>query len=499
MKALSIAWIFVSALAFSASGNEVLSEYFSHQFKVSASDHLIFSNARNDVDRTAPPVQLLMNEGKLNLEYGEWDGKIHFTNRYQPNPDRKNTPSIKLEKKAVRFESRDWQLILGDSYQQFGKGIALSLFNEPAFGIDNTLEGGVAKYRPENFEISLMGGRVNAISTPVAINPIDMRMKDRNVLISGGNMGYKFSPESQVALYYLMTMNQRKSDLDLDKRFQTFGANFTQDNLGEAFDFYAESNVMVSDKALKGQWVRSPLARANYLTLSWSEAPWKVKLEAKDYDQFDFDFRKPPSLEEDVPLANVPNNFSDITAGRLYGEYHLVSMGRKVYSSMLYGKDRLENGDLYHGVSGAKVSLGEKAEVEIKFGYRVVLGQQEISHGSLKTKTKTFSGQIAELEVRKQLSRLQLNTNPSKEDRNSLLFSYSFSESWSGNAGFEYIPTNDLELGKNFYNAGVSYRRGSLVSRAFVGDTSGGAQCAGGICRQAPAYSGAMLEASYLF
>jgi hypothetical protein len=499
MKLFLIVCSLYSGLAFSASETGTLSESFSHRFKVSASDHLIFSNARNDVDRTAPPVQLLMNEGKLNLEYGKWNGNIHFSNRYEPNPDQKSSPSIKLEKKAVRFESRDWQVILGDSYQQLGKGIALSLFSEPAFGIDNTLEGGVAKYRPENFEVSLMGGRINVISTPVAINSVDMRMKDRNVLMSGGNLGYKFSPESQFALYYLMTMNQRKSDLDLDNRLQTFGVNFSQDNLAEAFDFYAESNVMISDKASKGQWVRNPLARANYLALSWSEAPWKVKFEAKDYDQFDFDFRKPPSLEEDVPLANVPNNFSDVTAGRLYGEYHLLSVGSKVYSSMLYGKDRLEKGDLYHALSGAKMSLGERAEAEIKFGYRWVAGHQQIYHGSLKGKTKTFPGQMAEIEIRKQLSRLQLNTNPSKEDRNSLLFSYGFSESWSGTAGFEYIPTNDLELGKNFYNLGVSYRRGPFVSRAFVGDTSGGAQCAGGVCRQAPAYSGAMFEASYLF
>jgi hypothetical protein len=296
-----------------------------------------------------------------------------------------------------------------------------------------------------------------------------------------------------------MTLNQRKSDLDLDKRFQTAGLTFSQDNIFDSIDFYAESNVMIPDVASKGQWVRNPLARAGYASLAWSENPWKIKTEFKDYSHFDFDFRKPPSLEEEVPLANVPNNYSDITAGKLYGEYLLLGSGTKIYSFLLYGRDQLDQSDFYHAVSGSKISLGEKSDLEIKLGHRKVVEHSEISHGSVKGKLKTLPGQMLELELRKQFSRLQLNTNPSLEDRNTVSVTYTFSESWNVTGGYEFIPTNDSETGKNFFNIGASYKKGSLTSRAFIGDTSGGAQCAGGVCRQAPAYSGAMVEASYLF
>ncbi len=489
----------LTSVSFSTIETGSISKSLPSKFKVTASDHLIFSNARNDVDRTAPPTQLFLNEGKVRGEYGYWSGDIHFTNRYQPASNSKSSPLVSLEKKAIRYESRDWQIILGDSHQELGKGIALSLFSEPAFGIDNTLEGAVAKYRPENFELSFWGGRVNVISNPVAINPIDMRMKDRNVLMASGSLGYKFSPETRIGGHYLMTLNQRKSDLNLDKRLQTAGVNFSQDNIFDSMDFYAESNLMIPDKASKGLWVRDPLAKANYASLSWTESPWKIKSEIKDYTHFDFDFRRPPSLEEEVPLANVSNNFSDITAGKLYGEYLVLESGIKIYSSLLYGQDYLEGTNLYHGVTGGKISLGENSDIEMKIGYRTALNRSEISHGSVKGKFKTLPGQMIELELRKQFSRLQLNTSPSKENRNSLALTYTFSESWNMAGGYEYIPTNDSEIGRNFFNLGASYRRGALTSRAFIGDTSGGAQCAGGVCRQAPAYSGAMVEASYLF
>ncbi|NBX68788.1 MAG: hypothetical protein EBR01_07495 [Proteobacteria bacterium] len=499
MKSALAFLLLIGPFAYSASETVSLSESLPSRFKVTASDHLIFSNAKNDVDQTSSAEQLFLNEGKIRAEFGDWSGDIHFTNRYQPNPNLNTRPSITLEKKTLQFESKDWQLVLGDSHQELGRGIAVSLFNEPAFGIDTTLEGAAVKYRPEGFEFNLWGGRVNAISNPVAINPVDMRMKDRNVLMASSSMAVKLSSDSRLGGHYLMTVNQRKSDLDLDDRFQTAGLTFSQDNIYESIDLYTEANMMLSDKASKGQWIRRPLARANYASISWTEAPWKFKAELKDYSHFDFDFRKPPSMEEEVPLANVPNNFSDITAGKLYAEYLVLGNGSKGYSSMLYGRDRLENADLYHAVTGGKISLSSKSEIEMKIGYRAVLERSEITHGSVKGKLKTLPGQMAELELRKQFSRLQLNTSPSKEDRNSVYLTYSFSESWNVTGGLEFIPTNDAEIGRQFFNLGTSYRRGALATRAFVGDTSGGAQCAGGVCRQAPAYSGAMFEASYLF
>lgn len=497
-KVVFVAFV-LSFNSFPATESSTIQNSIPSRFSVTASDHLIFSNARNDVDKTAPPAQLFLNEGKINAEYGEWKGDIHFTNKYEPNPNQKVNPTINLEKKVIRYESKDWEIVLGDTHQQLGRGMALSLFSEPAFGIDNTLEGAMAKYRPEGFQLNVFGGRVNALKNPVAINPIDMRMKDRNVLMSGGAVTFKPGSETEMGAYYLMTLNQRKSDLDLDDRFQTVGASFSRDNIAEAADFYAESSVMISDRASKGYWIRNPLARANYLSLSWSLAPWKIKLEAKDYDHFVFDFRKPPSLEEESPLANVPNNFSDITAGKLYAEHMVLGAPNKIYSSFLAGRDRLEQGTLYHGISGGKFSLSQEADLEFKVGYRSVINRNKITHGSIKGKIKTLPGQMVELEYKKQISNLQLNVAPSFEDRNSLLATYSFSEVWSLSVGYEYIPTNDVELGKNFYNLGASYRKGSLTSRAFIGDTSGGAQCAGGVCRQAPAYSGAMLETTYMF
>ena len=489
----------LSVVGFSIGEIGSTSDSFSNTVRVSASNHLIFSSANNDVDKSLPPVKSFLNEGKARAEFGNWSGDLHFTNSYLPQNNPKTNRLIQLEKKSLRYESKNWQVIVGDSHEELGRGIALSLYSEPVFGIDNTLEGALVKYRPENLEVSLWGGRINTLVNPVAINPVDMRMKDRNVLMASGSLGYKLSGNNRLGGHYLITVNQRKLDLDLDKRLQTVGLTFAQENILNSIDLYVESNVMVTDKANKGHWNRDPNASASFASLSWSKSPWTLKAELKDYRKFDCDFRRPPSLEEDVPLVNVPNNIGDVTAARIYAENRSLESGTKIYSSFLYGRDRLENANFYHAVLGNKIPLGQKSEVEFKTGYRWLLNHSNISHGSIKGKIKTLPGQMVELEFKKQYSQLQLNTTPTLEDRNAVAITYSFSELWNMSAGLEYVPTNDLELGKEFFNLGASYKKGSLSSRAFIGKTSGGAQCAGGVCRQVPAYSGAMLEASYLF
>lgn len=122
MKEVSLgSLLLLCSISWGASELGSISESVSSRFQVNASDHLIFSSAKNDVDQTAPPTQTLMNEGKLHSEYGYWNGDIHFTNRYEPDPNKRSSPTFNLEKKSLRFESKDWQFILGDSHPQLGE------------------------------------------------------------------------------------------------------------------------------------------------------------------------------------------------------------------------------------------------------------------------------------------------------------------------------------------------------------------------------------------
>ena len=54
----------LSVVGFSIGEIGSTSDSFSNTVRVSASNHLIFSSANNDVDKSLPPVKSFLNEGK---------------------------------------------------------------------------------------------------------------------------------------------------------------------------------------------------------------------------------------------------------------------------------------------------------------------------------------------------------------------------------------------------------------------------------------------------
>ena len=64
-----------------------------------------------------------------------------------------------------------------------------------------------------------------------------------------------------------------------------------------------------------------------------------------------------------------------------------------------------------------------------------------------------------------------------------------------------YQGSRRLNLATFFRWTGIAlvFIAGGLVSKAFIGKTSGGTLCSGGVCRVVPPYTGAMLETTYVF
>jgi len=459
-------------------------------------DHLIFSNAKDPVFIGPQPVSLFMHEDRPRLEYDNYALGIHFTNQFTTNGSKERNSPFFLEKAYGTAEWTNWDLKLGDSYQELGRGIALSLFDNPAFGQNNTVQGVAARFHPSVFDGTVFGGRVNSITNPVAINPLPDPLLTHNMYLAGGSAKVEVAKQSHLGVQYVASYSQQADTLNIDHSWNTAGVVASKENIVDGLDFYGESNLMKNE-------VKLPISQrlddgyGSYGSVIWSPAPWQVRVEGIDYRNFNYPFQRPPTLEDSSVAYITTDNES---AGRVYGEYRAPESGASVYSSFLGGWDRDHLAPIYHPILGSKFNGPGRTEYELKAGYRTMAEYAQMWHAGLKWKIHTFKGQAFELNGtsinwQHNLATVQLT----KEYRNILSATYTFSERITTTLGYEYVPTNTANLGNHFFNFGGTYKTGALSTKAFLGQTSGGVQCAGGVCREVPPYSGAMVETNYVF
>ena len=453
-------------------------------------DHLIFSSSKDANDSSLPPANLLMHENSLKAEFREYTLKIGFSNRLSISGTSDPNQPFVLEKKSAIAEWEKWDLKLGDSYQELGRGIALSLYRNESFGIDNTLEGVSVRYHPEAWELLLFAGRINALSAPVAIHALPNPLIDRRVWIAGTSVNGEIVA-MKLGGHYFAALNQPLQSSKFDKQWHTGGITISKDNLLEGLDLYLESNILYTRLQFGDR--QPPMGLGSYGSLVWANDQWKLKWETKDFRNYHFEFKRPPTLEEDI-VETI--NTDNVSGTRLFAEHKFSEGKNSVHASYLLGDDREQQSTLHHGVVGTKWKGPWRADIELRTGYRWMPSKLNMAHGLIKGKLPTLKGQSVELTLRKQYSESWLK---GLEDRNILDLTYTFSEKFNASFGYEYVPFNEAPLEKHFLNVAASLKWGALTSKAFIGQTSGGTLCSGGVCRQVPPYTGAMLETHYSF
>jgi hypothetical protein len=275
----------------------------------------------------------------------------------------------------------------------------------------------------------------------------------------------------------------------MDHAWHTVGTSYHHDNPWPDGDLYVETNLLSGMRYSTDGDTPSKQGAGSYITVSWVPSPWKFTLSAKDYRGYEYEFRRPPTLEEDV-VASINNESVAATKlgiERVFGA-HALSL------STLYGYDGLIRTQIYHGVVGGRMRL-IPVTLEWKTGYRDLPTDSNLTHASIGLKIPTFSVQSLDIMLRKQIERRFLSLLPSHEDRNVTEVTYRFSSRWNAGAGLEFVPTNAEELGRYFGNLSASYASGDLTVRAFLGQTSGGTRCSAGVCRRIPPFSGGSIEA----
>jgi len=459
-------------------------------------DHLILSNAIKPSAPNSGKENLFMHENTLGAEIGVYGADIRFTNRLAQ--DEGDTDVFRLEKKTLTADWEDWELKLGDSHQEFGRGIALALYGDDVFGLNNTVEGLSLKFRPGQIEVVGFAGRINELKNPVAVNPIGSQVElDHELWLAGSSVVVRASDSIKVGAHYFIALNKLNEPTvrRFDKIWNTLGLSYSHESVLEDVDIYLESNLLHRQLLRGEEYETQTPGVGSYGSFVWSPTPWRVKLEFKDYRNYHFPFRRAPTLEEDIVETL---NTEAVTAARFYAEHRNIESGVLVHGSYLIGEDRELKSPLHHGVLGLNTPGPLKSKLEFKTGYRTLPDRNNMIHGSITMKASTFKNQSFDITYQKQYSKLTLNVIPTLEDRNKFNISYSFSSHFNLAFGYEYMPSNESD-NQNFFNIGASVKWGDLLAKAFVGETSGGTLCSGGVCRQVPPYSGAMIETVYSF
>ncbi len=467
---------------------------FSDEARISATSHSIFSNTQDIEDTSSPRNTEFMHEAQVRADWRRYSFGIEFANTIVTDQSPIISQPMVLEKGFAIADWDDFKITLGDSYQEFGKGIALSLNRNSVFGTDNTLQGGSFEYRPKSFGVSLFGGRVSAVKAPVSLYPTPTSLIRNELLLAGAQVYVKPVSDTKISGHTFTAINRPLNSTRFDKGWNTVGASLSRDGLFDAVDLYAESNVLMPFTMHGPDGERG---YGHYASISWVPLDWRLQVEGKDYRQETFEFRRPPTLEEDI----VENpNITNVSAGRASAEYKIdPARAWSVFSSYLYGDDRDVHSPVHHVVVGTKFLGPAMSRIELKTGYRTFPGRDNLGHASIKGKIPTFTGQTAEVGFRKYSAMTNLHFAPAKEDRNNVDVSYVFGEAFSLGLNYEFVPTNQEASGRHFINATTQVRVADLSTKIMAGKTSGGTMCSAGVCQRVPPFSGVMLETTYRF
>jgi hypothetical protein len=458
------------------------------------SDHALVASSRDFEDATIPDQNTLLHENQLEAAYGALSTAITFTNQFALDGNSGETRPFRLEKKRVTWKPGAFELTAGDVYHQFGRGIALATYRDPVFGLDTTVEGGHLQYRGEKLDVTAFAGRLNAFSVPVAVNPVSNPLAGRSVTIVGAAASYDLGV-GRLGFHAASTWVRPQGAEIADRQFRVAGGTYEGSFADSSLDVYLESNVLVTDFLTRS--IFQPTGYGSYGVIAWTGQGWRVKFEGKDYRKFFYDFRRPPTMEEDTVLTL---NTQDVSAVKALFEQRVGDGRSSVWASVLAADDRIVRAPIVHGVVGTKWKIGRRGEVEVRSGYRDEIGKNDLLHGMVRSKIPTWTSESIEISYRKLRGHRGLDlAEPTVDDRNFVDVGYNLTERWNLAVGYEYVPSNPEASGAHFANASLNYRQGGFAGRLFVGRTSGGPQCSAGICRLFPPFSGALAETTITF
>jgi hypothetical protein len=478
--------------------------------------------------------------------YGAWnvglrlDGSAYFSAPDECTEQRYENQVIP-EKVWVGWSQRDVEVVVGDSYVSFGRGLALSLRKVDELGVDTTLRGAKVILRRGAFGGTLIAGVVNMSNFDEASGKTADTLNDLVAGVEGTARvtdGITVGAHGVLVAFHDLVTNTfvppgATADPDYRERWILFGPMIDAPRITPNFGLYLEGIVQrrtpVKFEFAAMDLVDQPVETGYglYGSATFYKGPATVLLEGKAYgdlavvqpvfDEQEFtsvQYTTPPTVER--LLQPIENPQRKIVGGR--GKFDwtfsptfqgFVSYGffrdYLGYQGPLSGEQ--EPGDIHDPYAGVDVRWDQaRSRAIVSAGYRVVFtpdasgptrGDVHLDYDFVQALSARFS--------------LELHGNHLERHKGTVLGDEDWREG-TAQLGVSMVRprvsvtaildyTTDPTQTKDIYpNGSVQWDLTSSSSvRLQAGAARGGLKCVSGVCRVFPPFEGVKLTAVLRF
>ena len=425
-----------------------------------------------------------------------------------------------LPEKFIRYNAKDFNITLGDWYDQFGSGLLFRSWEDRALGMNNSVGGVRMEYSKDRLGIKLVWGLPRHLRGYSDTRILGADITLPHISLFGGDLGLEFSflERFEKGLPYYLNDDWIKVSVPKNNASWSLGANYA---IG---GFYIKGEYCGKQKDWHDFSVSGVenLHQGDALSLETGLAVGSISAVAT--------FRHLQNMTNKVFRTNetyISNTLNYIPALSLQHTYMLCSLepyypnsdGEDAWQAdLLYKaskKDRLHfNYSEAHSLKKYH-ELGKRAllfrDISVKYERKwnrrlksvLLLNIQERSpsHG-VHRMTEVRNTAVADVAYRftdsfsMRVELQYLYSAESEKDWCAALVEANLTSGWSVFAKDMY---NHGSSKVHYYQAGAGYSRGRYRVSASFGRNRKGMVCSGGVCRWQPGFTGGSISISIVF
>lgn len=430
--------------------------------------------------------------------------------------------------KYAAFEDKGLSITAGDFYEQFGSGLALRAYEERLLGLNNSIEGVRITYHLRDaVKLKAIYGRPRQY-----MKRADSQVRGADVALGLGQMlGWKEQSWSVEGSF----INKYESYTGTSERISPNVnlLSFRSSWDGKGISLKGEYVYKTADPAIYNDNMRKD-GSALLLEAGYARAGTGVQLSLRRLEYMDF-----RSSRNTVGLGEVVNYTPALTRQYTYALANLNpyaaqsngEAGGQLDVSHLFSEDSRIGGQrgftlnfnvsAYYNLKGSATQGYDFPGVGKKRFYRdlnfdlikpwnarlkttLVYSRQVFNPETVGKAGAAYRSHIAIADVLykitpRQSARIEMSHLWSRQDNGhwaAANLTYDVAPRWSFYAGDMY-NYGDTKI--HYYNAGASYSRSRTRVALNYGRNRAGYQCAGGVCRLMPAYTGMNLALTSSF
>nr|WP_310587439.1 DUF6029 family protein [uncultured Dyadobacter sp.] len=479
----------------------------------------------------ARPEDRLGSNNFLKLDYtvGKFSGGVVFE-AYLPvlqglPPELHGS---KIAFKYAAFEDGGLRITAGDFYEQFGSGLALRAYEERLLGLNNAIEGVRIAYDFQDWlQLKAVYGKPRRY-----MKHADSQVRGADIAFNVGRLlGWKshsFALEgSLVNKYESYTGTSARVKPNVNLLSLRAGWDLGNISLKGEYVYKAADPAIYNDNMLKD-------GSALLLEAGYTKAGTGIQLSLRRLEYMDF-----RSSRSTVGLSEVVNYLPALTRQYTYALANLnpyaaqgngEAGGQLDFSQLFAGGTRLggetgltfnANISAYYNLKGTAAQGYDFPGIGKELYYRdinidlikpwnsrlkttLIYSNQTFNSETIGKTGPNYRSHIAIADALYKLTptrscRVETSHLWSREDNGNwaaLNLTYDVAPRWSFFAGDMY---NYADTKIHYYNAGASFSRSRTRIALNYGRNRAGYQCAGGVCRLMPAYTGVNLSLTSSF